>query len=121
VGNPYLDRLAAAGKNAHGKKSEKKTAKEMGAKLHPNSGALRGAKSDASKENYRMEMKSTVTQAMLLEMGWLVKIAHEALEQGQTPIVVISFVDNQGVPRMRQYSQWVVMPLVTFAELTDED
>ena len=117
--NPYLDRLAAAGTNAHGKKSEKKVAKKMGARLHPNSGAMVGAKSDASIRDFRLEMKSTVTQAMLLEMAWLVKIAHEALDHGKTPAVVLSFVDPQGKARMRQYAEWVVLPLSAFQELTE--
>ena len=69
MGNPYLDRLAAAATNAHGKKSEKRVAKKMGARLHPNSGAMAGAKSDASLPDFRLEMKSTMTQAMLLEMA----------------------------------------------------
>ena len=57
----------------------------MGAKLHLNSGAMRGAKSDATLKAFRLEMKSTTTQTMPLEMAWLVKIAQEALDHGQTP------------------------------------
>jgi hypothetical protein len=48
-------------------------------------------------------MKSTTTQAMVLEMAWLIKIAHEALDNGQTPAVV-SFVDAQGLLRMKHYA-----------------
>ena len=118
--NPYLNRLANAGTNAHGKKSEKKIAQKMGAKLHPNSGAMRGAKSDASKGNFRLEMKSTVNQTLAIEMAWLVKIAQEALERGQIPSVVVSFVDPQGNPRLKQYAEWVLMPRSAFQELTDE-
>ena len=103
MSNPYLDRLAAASTNAHGKKSEKRVAKRMGAKLHRNSGAPRGSKSDASLRKFRLEMKSTTTQAMVLEMAWLIKIAHEALDNGQTPAVV-SFVDAQGLLRMKHYA-----------------
>jgi len=118
--NPYLNRLANAGTNAHGKKSERKIAKSMGAKLHPNSGAMRGAKSDASKGHIRMEMKSSTTQVIPLELAWLVKIAQEALEHGQTPAVVLSFVDPQGNPRLKQYAEWVCLPRVIFQELTEE-
>jgi len=117
--NPYLDRLAAAGTNAHGKKSEKRVAKKMGARLHPNSGAMAGVKSDASLPEFQLEMKSTITQAMVLEMAWLVKIAHEALDHGKTPIITFSFVDAHGAPRMKHYAEWVVMPMVAFQELTD--
>jgi hypothetical protein len=121
MGNPYLDRLANAGKNPHGKRSEKRVAKTMGAKLHPNSGAMTGAKSDASLKKFRLEMKCTQTDVMPLDLAWLVKIATEALPHGQTPAVVCSFVDARGVPRMRQYAEWVVMPLAVFQELTHED
>lgn len=121
MSNPFLNRLAAGGKNPHGKKSEKKVAKKMGAKLHPNSGAMRGAKSDASLRSFRLEMKSTITQALMLEMAWLVKIAQEALDHGQTPAVSVTFVDAHGVPRMKHYAEWVVLPLATFQELTAID
>jgi hypothetical protein len=120
MSNPYLDRLAAAGKNPHGKKSEKRVAKKMGARLHPNSGAG-VTKSDASLKRFRMEMKSSMMQSVMLEMAWLVKIAHEALDHGQTPAVVVSFVDTSGKARMKHYSEWVLMPMVTFQELTHED
>lgn len=118
MSNPYLDRLAAAGKNPHGKKSERKVARKMGARLHANSGATRGAKSDASLKSFRLEMKSTLTQAMVLEMAWLVKITQEALDHGQTPAVTLSFVDAHGKPRMKHYAEWVVIPMAAFLELT---
>ena len=121
MGNPYLNRLASAGTNAHGKKSERKVAKQIGARLHPNSGAMRGAKSDASKGEFRLEMKSTVNQTIALDIGWLVKIAQEALDHGQQPAIVVSFVDAQGVSRLKQYADWVVMPMATFRELTDRE
>jgi hypothetical protein len=118
MSNPYLDRLAAGGKNPHGKKSEKRVAKRMGAKLHPNSGAG-VTKSDASLEEreFRVEMKSTTTQTMALDMAWLIKIAHEALDHGQTPCVVVSFVDASGKPRMKHWSEWVLIPIAAFEEM----
>lgn len=117
--NPYLNRLATAGANPHGKKSEKRLAKHMGAKLHPNSGASRAAKSDASLKTFRLEMKSTTTQTVALDMAWLVKIAQEALDHGQTPAVTISFVGPDGKARMKHYAEWVVLPLTAFEELRD--
>jgi len=119
--NPYLNRLANAGTNAHGKKSEKRVAKSMGARLHPNSGAMRGAKSDASLPKFRMEMKSSTTKTVPIDMAWLVKIAHEALAHNQAPVVVVSFVDPRGEPRMKQYAEWVMMPKAVFQELAHED
>lgn len=118
--NPYLARLAAQGTNAHGKKSERKVAKKMGARLHANSGAMPGQKSDASLKSFRLEMKSTTNQTMALDMGWLSKIAQEALDHGQTPAVVVSFVDAQGHPRAKHYAEWVVMPMAVFQELVEK-
>lgn len=121
LGNPYLDRLAAGGKNTHGKKSEKRVAKKMGAKLHRGSGSSRGQKSDASRGSIRLEAKSTVTQTLALDMAWLVKIAQEALAAGQTPAVSLSFVDANGKARLRQYAEWVAIPMSVFQELVEFD
>ena len=60
-------------------------------------------------------------QSIMLEMAWLVKIAHEALDHGQTPAVVVSFVDTAGRARMKHYAEWVLMPMAAFQELTHED
>ena len=120
MSNPFLDRLAKAGTNPHGKQSEKKLAKKMGARLHPNSGAMAGAKSDASLRQFRMEMKSTTNQTAAIDLAWLVKITKEALDQGQSPVITVSFVDHQGVPRLRTYAEWVMLPLVAFQELLDK-
>lgn len=117
--NPYLDRLDKAGKNPHGRKSEKRVAKQMGARLHRNSGASRSQKSDASLHQFRLEMKSTITDVLMLEMAWLVKIASEALDHQQVPAVVCSFVDAHGRTRLPQFGEWVIMPRVAFEELID--
>lgn len=121
-GNPYLKRLDKRGNNGHGKLSEKRVAKSMGASLQPNSGAMAGAKSDAQlKEvNFRLEMKSTIDKTLRIEMGWLTKITKEALCAGQTPAVVISFVNPDGSPAMALYSDWVLIPKVKFQEMIDE-
>ena len=57
---------------------------------------------------------------MKLEMAWLVKITQEALAQGQSPVVVLSFVDLQGRPRLA-YGDWVVIPRDVFQELTAKE
>lgn len=106
---------------SHGLRSEKRVALKMGAKLHPNSGAMKGAKSDASLKagNFRLEMKSTTNRMMALDSAWLAKIAHEALTHGQRPGVVVSFVDTQGKLRMEYHGEWVMMPMEVFRELTE--
>jgi len=104
----------------HGRKSEKRVIKDIGARAHPNSGAMRGAKSDASMKaaNFRLEMKSTTNQMMALEIGWLAKISREALVHGQRPAIVVSFVTPDGKPRQSYHAEWVVLPLDVFKELT---
>lgn len=120
--HPYLDRLEARGTNTHGKISEKKVAKKIGARLHSNSGARPGSKSDASLTNshFRLECKSTVNQTIPLELGWLAKIAKESTTHGQRPAVTLSFVDPDGKPRLNNYAEWICIPLVVFQELLNE-
>ena len=102
-----------------GRRSEKRVAKHMGARQHPASGAMRGAKSDASlkEENFQLEMKSTTTMTMPLHVGWLAKISMEALQHGRRPAVVMSFTDGEGKARMRLNSEWVAIPMEVFKEL----
>jgi hypothetical protein len=89
----------------------------MGARQMPASGAMRGAKSDAVLDNFRLEMKSTTSQSLKLEMGWLVKISQEARRNGQVPALVISFVDAEGKAVMKQDAEWVCIPKSKFEEL----
>src|ERR1041385_9356157 len=96
--NPYIKRVNAQTKTSHGRLSETRIAKKLGARLQPNSGAMRGAKSDAilKRANFRLEMKSTTHLTLPLQLAWLSKISTEALSHSQRPGVVISFVDRQG-------------------------
>lgn len=119
MSNPYLDRLAKRTSTSHGKESEKRVAKSLGARLQPNSGAMAGAKSDAqlTEDNFRLEMKCTTDGSIRVELGWLIKITHEALQAGQRPALVISFVKSDGKPRTDVNSDWVMMPKAVFEEL----
>ena len=119
MGNPYLDRLAVRGGRNDGKASEKIVARSLGARLHPNSGAKAGAKSDASKGDFRLEMKSTVHQTLKVEKAWLDKINDEALRNRQRPGLVMSFVDNDGKP-LQSNATWVAVPKWVFDELFSE-
>jgi hypothetical protein len=116
--NPFLKRLAEQGTTGHGFKSEKRVVTKLGARPQPASGAMAGAKSDAIKGNFRLEMKSTTNQTMRLESGWLVKISQEAREHGQVPALVISFVNGEGKPIMRQDAEWVLVPLTVFEDMS---
>lgn len=120
-GNPLLNRMAAAPLNSHGRKSEARVAPAMGARLHRNSGAPVGHKSDASltEDRFRLEMKSSTADTLRLELAWLVKISQEALHHGQRPGVVFSFVDIHGRPAMKHYAEWIALPIDVFRELLD--
>lgn len=118
--NPFLKRAAQQGDNGHGDSSEKRVAKSLGARLTPNSGAMRGAKGDAQLErnrSYLVECKSTVKDRLPVELGWLVKITHEALSTGKVPILTVSFVMPDG--KARPQGDWVMMPKHYFDELSE--
>lgn len=120
--NPYLARLAAKDDFTHGRTSEVRVAKVLQAKLQPGSGNQRGSKGDmiltTAKRKFRLESKATKNLSINLELGWLVKIVHEALSDGSTPGLTISFVDPQGKLRSPG-SEYVVLPMRVFRELTE--
>jgi hypothetical protein len=117
VSNPFLDRIAQRGTSGHGRASENRVAKALGARLQPNSGAVPGFKSDATMGNFRLEMKSTVNKCLDFDMAWLAKITKEAETKNQVPAVVFSFVTPEGEPRQKKNSEWIAMPLWKFKEL----
>jgi hypothetical protein len=118
--NPYLERQAKKGVSSHGTRYEEIAATSLGARLHPASGALSGAKSDASTKEVRFEMKSSVYHTLTLHLKWLVKIATEAMGAGQVPAVVIAFVDTNGKPKMERNAEWVCIPKWKFDELMEK-
>ena len=125
MADPNRFRGAAKGlANAHGKLYEAHAVKSLGARLQPNSGAMVGAKGDmrkrsASSGDWMIEAKTTVNASLPLELGWLVKISEEAQAAGARPALVVSFVTPAGRPRPNAPTEWVLMPLQTFKELTD--
>jgi hypothetical protein len=116
--NPYLNRLATRGKSSHGKASEKKLAKSIGADLTPASGALGSAKGDMKKGEFLIESKSTIHESLKLEQDFLRKIAHEAKYTGKTPALTISFVTGDGSSKVD--SEWIMLPLAFFKTLVEE-
>lgn len=124
MSNPYLTRAATAGIGASGRKSESRMAKAMNARLQPASGAPTGCKSDAKAVvgvyKFRIENKSTVNKTLPIEAGWLVKISHEASQDGSIPVLTISFVTPEGKPRLERNADWICMPLTNFRELLDQ-
>lgn len=110
MANPLLERYS---KKKHGTKSEKRIAKSLGARLTPASGALQGAKGDSATPKFLIESKSTIRDSLRLELAWLVKIEKEALNHGKVPLLTISFVYLNGLPKE---SDWVCVPKWAFDE-----
>jgi len=110
---------ATAPRNAHGKLYEPKVAKVLSARLTPNSGAVAGFKGDMSMGRWLIESKTTVNSTMSLDLGWLVKITEEANTRGMNPALLVAFVQPDGRPKANAESQWVMMPLSHFQDLTD--
>jgi Holliday junction resolvase len=123
TGNPFMDRIAKKGKSGHGTKSEQRLGKSLSARMTPASGALEGAKGDMVKTTPSMgklmiEAKSTVHNTMSLDLGWLVKVATEALADGATPALTVSFVTPDG--KARNHGDWVMMPAWQWKELVEK-
>jgi hypothetical protein len=82
---------------------------------------MRGAKSDGilklSASEFRLELKATSSDTMKLDVGWLAKISNEARRNGQTPALVISFVNGDGKPMMKSDAEWVCIPKSAFESM----
>lgn len=118
--HPLFKRAKKRGDNGHGALSEARVIKALGGRPQPNSGAMRGAKSDATLDKdlrFQIECKSTSKLIMPLDYGWLVKIQKEALAHGRVPILTVSFVSSDG--KNRDSGDWVMMPKTYFDELTE--
>jgi hypothetical protein len=121
VTNPYLERQAKAAKNSHGKVSEKRLSQKLGSQLTPASGALRGAKGDSKRlgpmGKELIESKSTTALTLAVDLGWLVKIVHEARGINARPLLTMSFVTPDGKPRPS--GDWMAMPMDDYEELME--
>jgi hypothetical protein len=113
VNNPLFNR---SGK--HGQRSEKRMAKKQGAKLQPGSGAFTGRKGDMRQGKYLAEAKATVQSSASVKLAWLTKITEEAVQVGCDPLLLLSFVNGSGEPKVN--GDWVLMPLYVFNELNGD-
>lgn len=102
---------------AHGKQSEGKAAKRMGAALTVNSGS-HGDKGDMTIAGFRIESKSTRVDSLILEREWIEKITHEAAHANEDPALLIQFVNDRGDKRMASGS-WIAVPEDVFMELLE--
>ena len=112
-----MDRIGKKPIGAAGRRSERRVTKAVGGRATPASGALTGAKGDATVGNFRLELKSTTTATMRLEWAWLEKIGAEAAAMSQTPSVIVSFVTAEGKPRAVTNAEWVLLPRWAVDEL----
>jgi hypothetical protein len=113
VTNPFLRR--ASGIGASGRQAERKTAKRLGAKLTPNSGAMVSAKGDMKLWRFLIEAKSTVAASIALKLEWLLKISAEARSMGQRPALTVTFTNADGSPIMN--GRWVLVPETVYQEM----
>lgn len=108
AGNPYLTRKNKSTIGRAGIQSEKRLSKSLGGRLKPASGALDGAKGDITVGDTLMEAKSTQKASISIKHDWLLKIAGEALREGKTPALAVSFTDERGIAH--RSGEWVMIP-----------
>lgn len=117
--NPFLTRVENRGKSSHGKASEKKIAKSIGARLTPASGACASAKGDMQLGEFLLEAKSTIHNSITLDRDFFIKIAHEAKYKGKNPALTVSFVTGDGSAKCD--GEWVCIPMNLFSMLINHD
>jgi len=104
-------------KKPHGTQAERKTAKRLGARVIPGSGAMASAKGDLVLPTWLVENKATINASISVKLEWLHKISQEATEIGKKPAVTIQFVDKMGNSDPRD--RWVMVREVDYQELTE--
>ncbi len=114
--SPYFRRRTQHKIGKAGRASEKRIIRDLGGRGRPASGAMEGAKGDIDLGKTLMEAKSTTNASIVLKLDWLAKITHEALGEGKTPALAVSFIQPDGAP-MRN-GEWVLIPMHRFKELT---
>jgi len=120
----WMDRPSKRAKTqrAQSDRHERDTARAFGHRRSPGSGAGR-IKSDTFKDpsaidEYlpeRVECKATSRKSLLLRLDWLCKIAHEASDHGQEPIVALRFEAARGVEQ-----DWIVLRRSTYLEMREQ-
>jgi len=73
---------------------EREACKYFGLKQTPASGAKWFAKGDATLPDYRIEIKETGSEQLIIKLSWLNKIEKEALVTGKTPLLLIRIKDR---------------------------
>jgi hypothetical protein len=71
------------------------------------------------KGRWLLEAKTTVSESLSVDLGWLVKISEEAIRRGMSPALLFSFVLPDGRPKPNAETEWVAIPKQLFMELTE--
>lgn len=112
---PYMMRKTQHKIGRSGRKSEQRLTKDFGGRARPASGALAGAKGDIDLGPMLVEAKSTTQESMGVKLSWLLKIAEEARAEGKSAALAISFVNEEGQPRLD--GEWVAISKHKFMEM----
>jgi len=94
-------------------KQEKKLAKEIGAKLTPQSGAQDTSPADMIKGNYVIESKSTKGDSLSVKREWLDQVKQSPINYGKIPTLILDFTKTN--------DKYVVMDIKDFQKLIKED
>lgn len=97
------------------RKGEERTARALGGKRQPASGATPWAKGDVKSEEWLVERKDTMGQQFTLRVADLRKLRSQALHEDKTGVFVVAF--NGSEPPM----EVAVIPMSLFKMLTERD
>lgn len=118
----FWKRQATKGLGDHGRTSEKRVAKALGAKLTASSGNQQRDKGDMKLDArlpFRIETKATVTDTMSVKLEWLTKIWKEAFNKAESPMLIISFVNSEGKSK-GPGTEWCMVPRHVMEELMEK-
>lgn len=96
------------------KRQERKTAKELGGKRVPLSGAHWTAKGDVSAEKELVECKQTSRKSYTLSAAVLEKILHEAYRAAKRPVLQVQFTHGKG-------GRYAIIPWTDYLALRGEE
>lgn len=113
--NSYLRRINNAGHGRSGMKAEKKTAKRLKAQPSKFSGAKPNDRADMTREQFLIELKTTLGDTMSVRLEWLLKIQAEAVSASKVPALHFQFITGDGKPRSG--GSYIAIREEDFAEL----
>lgn len=100
-----------------GLSAEEQTARRLGFKLVPMSGASTRQKGDMVGRGFMVENKATGADSLRIRREWLCKLCREAFFDNRYPALTLQFTNGRGHPR--QSGAWVLIREREFLELLD--